>query len=82
MVGSFIITLSCVTLIPGPVACSVVTVLGLHSLEPGPWLRYQALLQREVGMSFWQGVALYVGGCVISVATSIATMELLIHFKV
>lgn len=33
-------------------------------------------------MSFWQGVALYVGGCVISVATSIATMELLIHFKV
>ena len=28
MVGSFIITLSCVTLIPGPVACSVVTVLG------------------------------------------------------
>ena len=28
MVGSFIITFSCVTFIPGPVACSVVTVLG------------------------------------------------------
>lgn len=27
MVGSFIITFSCVTLIPGPVACSAVTVL-------------------------------------------------------
>lgn len=33
-------------------------------------------------MSFWQAVALFVGGCVISVATGIATMELLIHFKV
>lgn len=33
-------------------------------------------------MSFWQYVALFVGSCVISAATGIITMEVLIHFKV
>lgn len=30
-------------------------------------------------MSVWEAVAVFLAGCVIWVATSIATMELLIH---
>lgn len=32
-------------------------------------------------MSFWQWVAFFIGGCILSVATSVGTMELLIYLN-